>query len=126
MTLVERAPDTYPDAEDVATETQLEIGAVRRSLDALDGEFIEFRPTHEDGGFVTSIFPSARCAVGQWPTAESLADRLVAALDNAADRTDDPEKKNWLKRTAGYFGSAGRDLLVDVAGAAISRGAGFS
>lgn len=49
------------------------------------------------------------------------ADRLVEALEQAATREDDPERRGWLKKTATYLGSAGRDLAVEIGASAISR-----
>jgi hypothetical protein len=66
----------------------------------------------------------ARQAAGLWPTPESLADRLVAALAQAAERETNEERRGWLKRTAEWLGSAGRDVAVDVTAAVISRQVG--
>lgn len=67
----------------------------------------------------------ARRAVGAWPTAEMIADRLVKALDEAADREPDPEKKGWLGKTAAFLGHAGRDLAVEIGATAINRQMGM-
>ncbi len=67
----------------------------------------------------------ARRAVGAWPTAETIADRLVSALDEAADREPDPERKGWLSKTAAYLGNAGRDLAVEIGATAINRQMGM-
>lgn len=67
----------------------------------------------------------ARRAVGAWPTPESIADRLISALDEAADREPDPERKGWLRKTAAYLGNAGRDLAVEIGATAINRQMGM-
>ena len=67
----------------------------------------------------------ARRAVGAWPTPESIADRLVQALDEAADREQDPERKGWLSKSAAYLGNAGRDLAVEIGATAINRQMGM-
>lgn len=115
--IIERADlNGFPAVQNIAAEAHLEVRAVQRSLDALDGEYVDFQPTGQIGGFVKRITPAARRAVGQWPTAESLADRLIAAMEEVADKTDDSEKKGLLRRSATFLGGAGRDLFVDVAG----------
>ncbi|AKT50688.1 hypothetical protein ADJ73_04060 [Arsenicicoccus sp. oral taxon 190] len=59
------------------------------------------------------------------PHPESIADRLVAALDEAAEREPDPERKGWLRKTAAYLGNAGRDLAVEIGATAINRQMGM-
>ncbi|WP_229076070.1 hypothetical protein [Actinoplanes sp. DH11] len=59
--------------------------------------------------------------MGSWPTPELLASRLVSALDRAAEEEQDEETKGWLRKTANWFGGAGRDVAVDVAAAVINR-----
>ena len=48
--------------------------------------------------FVAAPTGHARRAVAAWPTAEGLADRIVVAMDAAADAETDEEKKSWLRR----------------------------
>lgn len=67
----------------------------------------------------------ARRAVGAWPTAETLADRLVLGLNNAADQEQDQERQGWLRKTAAYLGSAGRDIAVDIAATAVNKQIGI-
>ena len=67
----------------------------------------------------------ARRAVGAWPTAETIADRLITALDEAAEREPDPERKGWLRKSAAYLGNAGRDLAVEIGATAINRQMGM-
>jgi hypothetical protein len=71
--------------------------------------------------YITNVSERARRQAGQWPTAESIADRLVAALNSAADREPDEEKRSWLRRTATWFAGAGRDFAVEVGGAIATR-----
>ena len=64
---------------------------------------------------VRGITDEARRAVGQWPTPEAVADRIVAALLEAAEREPDRQKQTKLRAAAETLGSFGRDLLVNVA-----------
>jgi hypothetical protein len=76
-------------------------------------------------GLVGEPTGHARRAVGAWPTPESIAARLISALDEAADREPDPERKGWLRKTAAYLGNAGRDLAVKIGGSAIKSQMGM-
>lgn len=115
----------YPNAQHVAEAAGLDKDTAHRSLKALDGEYIVYNLTGGGGGFVKSISSAARRAVGQWPTPESFVDRLAEALADEAEKTSDAEKKSMLRKAAGAFGGGARDLIVDVAGAALSRGMGL-
>lgn len=75
-------------------------------------------------GWVYEPSGEARRRVGAWPTPESLADRLVQAMERAADSEPDEEKRSKLRHTASYLSSVGRDVLVEVIGSVIARGAG--
>jgi hypothetical protein len=72
---------------------------------------------------VKSPTGKARRAVGSWPTPEIMADRLIDALNQAAENEPDEARKGRLRQAASYIGSFGRDLLVEVMGSVISQGA---
>ena len=117
-----------PDA--IASATGFEGGKVPAALRALDSEEPPFvtkleRVMTGDIIFVGAPTGHARRAIGAWPTPESIADRLVSALDEAAEREPDPERKGWLRKTAGYLGNAGRDLAVEIGATAINRQMGM-
>ena len=65
---------------DIAEQTGLELADVARSLDAMDPTYVDFRKTETGGDprfwYVHKVTPEARQQVGQWPTPESLVDRL--------------------------------------------------
>jgi hypothetical protein len=104
---------------DIAERTGLELGEVARSLDAMDPTFVDFRKTETGGDprfwYVNRVTPEARRAVGQWPTAEGLVDRLVKALNDVADREEDAERHYQLRQAAGLLGETVRDVAVRVA-----------
>jgi hypothetical protein len=102
---------------------------IRRAVKAL----AEASPPYVEGAsaaenryplYVTNVSERARREAGQWPTAESIADRLVAALNAAADGEADEEKRSWLRRTASWFAGAGRDFAVEVGAAVVTRQTG--
>ena len=116
--------------EAIESATGFEAGKVQAALRALDSEDPPFVSRFErvltgDIIFIGAPTGHARRAVGAWPTPESLADRLVSALDEAAEREPDPERKGWLRKSAAYLGSAGRDLAVEIGATAINRQMGM-
>lgn len=63
----------------------------------------------------------ARRVVGAWPTPEGLADRIIDALNDAADNESDEAKKGKLRRGAEAVAGVGRDVLVDVTSQVIAK-----
>ncbi|GIH25132.1 hypothetical protein Aph01nite_34420 [Acrocarpospora phusangensis] len=106
---------------------------VQRSLVALAGErppFFEFTDTTDfdsDGQEISGIHSPtghARRAVGAWPTPESLAERLVAALEKAAADAE-PEQAGHLRKTALWLRENGQAVALGVVGNALSKGIGL-
>jgi predicted transcriptional regulator len=106
---------------DIAERTGLELAEVARSLDALDPTYVDFRKTETGGDprfwYVLKVTQEARQAVGQWPTAESLIDRLAKAFRDAAENEDDPERHYQLRQAAGLLESGIRDVAIQIASA---------
>lgn len=117
-----------PDAIESATGFEADtVQAALRALGSEDPPFVTKLERVMTGDIIFIGAPTghARRAVGAWPTPESIADRLVSALDEAAEREPDPERKGWLRKTAAYLGSAGRDLAVEIGATAINRQMGM-
>lgn len=115
---------------EIVEQSGLRADQVEAALRALEGEdppFITKLERRASGGISLVGKPTghARRAVGAWPTPESIADRLISALDEAADREPDPERQGWLRKTAAYLGNAGRDLAVEIGATAINRQMGM-
>ena len=106
---------------DIAERTGLSLAEVARSLDALGPTYVDFRKTETGGDprfwYVLKVTPQARQAVGQWPTAEGLIDRLAKAFRDAADSEDDPERHYHLRQAASLLESSIRDVAVRLAAA---------
>jgi len=114
----EMYPDgRYPDAGDIARRTQLDVRLIATALNALDGEFLDLQRTLGDleAWGIQSVTPAARRAVGQWPTAESIIDRLAAGMSRAAEHESDPEEKRRLMAVARELGGAAKSVAVNVA-----------
>ena len=116
-----------PDVETFAKITGIDPGQVGRAVRALSPRFIKTGPGM--GGLtevsIMGITDEAREKVGQWPTPEAVADRIVAALQEAADREPDQGKRTKLRAAAETLGSFGRDLLVNVAANVATKPIGF-
>lgn len=101
----------------------LDAEGVEKALLRLDGEYIV--ADRVGGGLpnigVNKIYPAARRAVGQWPTPETVAERLLTALESAAEAEQDEDKRTKLRQVAGFLGSTGKDLLVNVLAAVIAN-----
>ncbi len=105
-----------PDASDIAASTGLPLSDVITALNALDGEYIALhRSLDPSGWYITAVTPRARREVGQWPTGESLIERLATGLSQAAEQEKDPEQKRKLLAVARELGGAAKTIAVNVA-----------
>ncbi|MFI7067083.1 hypothetical protein ACIBL3_39220 [Kribbella sp. NPDC050124] len=100
---------------------------VQRALRALQHEeppFIKGLQTVLTGDAIGIGAPTghARRVVGAWPTPDALADRIIAALNDAADNEPDEVKKGKLHRAAAAVAGVGRDILTDVTAQVITKG----
>ena len=73
----------------------------------------------------TKVTAETGRAVGQWPTAETLADRLPAAFSEAADDEPDPERKSRLRQIVGFLTETGKDVAAEVLAKVILPQAGL-
>lgn len=99
--------------QDVVDRTAREL----RSMGYLDVRF------SSEGFWVEELSIEARRIAGAWPTPESFAERLIAAVEQglAAAKTDD-ERSRWRKLLDGLT-SAGRDVVVNASGSALGTAA---
>jgi hypothetical protein len=111
---------------DIAERTGLELTEVARSLDALDPTYVDFRKTETGGDprfwYVLKATPAARETVGQWPTPESLIDRLATALNDAAEQRADFAERDSLHQAAGLLAGAAREVAVEAVAVILGRG----
>jgi hypothetical protein len=108
--------------------TNLSAEEVERALVALDGEYIEVQKSLGGGPTrwrVSRIYPGARRAVGQWPSADIWADRLISALREAADNEPDPGKRSKLAQAADALGSLGGQVVGGVITAYVTHVSGL-
>jgi hypothetical protein len=123
----ERDAADIPDVETFAKITGMDPDQVARAVRALSPRFIKTQAAL--GGLmdvaIMGITDEAREKVGQWPTPEAVADRIVTALLEAADREPDEGKRTKLRAAAETLGSFGRDLLINVAANVATKPIGF-
>lgn len=115
---------------EIVQQSGLTGDQVERALNALEGEnppFITKLDRRASGGISLIGRPTghARRAVGAWPSAETMADQIVQALEEAAEREPDTERKSWLRQSASYLGNAGRDLAIEIGATAVNRQMGM-
>lgn len=113
----------------IAQLTGLPEEDVRRALGALEHEQPPFFTGSERSvaGLIGVNAPTghARRTVGQWPTPEGLATKIVEAMEQAAEDEQDEERRSFLKRSATWFRTTGNGVLTGVTATAISRGLGM-
>ena len=109
---------------DIAAKTGLDPSVVAQALEALDPTYVDFRKTTTGGDprfwYVFKVTPEARRAVGQWPTAEALADRLADELSTAARQETDAERQGLLVYAARLLGDTLRGSTVRAAAAVLA------
>jgi hypothetical protein len=106
--------------------TGLTHDEVQRAVRALLGES---PPLFETGPMrggtydrLARVTGHARRTVGAWPTPENLADRIVAALNDAAESADDPAEKSRLKKAADAVGGVGKGVVTGVLTHVLTQG----
>ena len=113
---------------DIAARTGLEAPVVAKALEALDPVYVDFRKTTTGGDprfwYVFKVTPEARRAVGQWPTPESLANRLADELAAAAQRESDSERQSLLIYAARLIGDTLQEYTVRAAAGVLAPALG--
>lgn len=117
------------DIPTIATQTGLGESDVKRALKALSEAspaLVVGIPIAEASypPYLTGVTERARQLVGAWPSPDSLTDRLVAALQSAAETEPDEEKRTALQRIASLVGGVGRDVFVNVVSSVIGHAIG--
>jgi hypothetical protein len=104
---------------DLAARTSLDEPTVARALEALDPGYVDFRKTTTGGDpkfwYVLKVTPDARRVVGQWPTPETLVDRMTEELSAAARAEQDAERQGLITYAARLIGDTLREPMVRVA-----------
>lgn len=126
--LDEHAGRMIPQLSDIAEITGMDIEDVSRAAQALDGSYIDLRKVMGPAGHwhVMAVSPDARTATGQWPTAESLAARIIAGLEQTAEQEPDETERGKLRAAAAVLGDSAKEVGTNVLTAVILRSAGMT
>ncbi len=115
-----------PNMTDLYASLELDEARGARSVERLvDAGMLRDQATFGGAWFVTGVTERGLRESGAWPTADQLAERVVSALDEAAEREPEPDKRSKLRGLATGLGGAGRDVLVDVMAAVAVKSAGL-
>lgn len=100
----------------------LEPRDVERALSALLDEGIIEGQRWGDGVVNHRIRPrpGARALAGSWPTTATGVERLIAALENIAENTEDEEQRTRLQQFAGFLKSSGQQVGLSLATAVLT------
>lgn len=122
--LIDAQPFAYPSAHELVDRTGLDLAQVLTALRALEQAGLVGVTFAMGGGgssHVDEVSGPARQLVGAWPSPESIAERLVAELEHRAETAySEEERGKWRRLLDSLFG-VGRDVVVEVAAAAITR-----
>lgn len=106
-----------PDGADIAGRAGLSLEDVGAGLLALKDEYVDLvTPLGGPAGWhVNGVTGEARRVVGQWPTGESLVERLAAGIAAEAEGEADPERRRRLLFVARELGGMAKAVAVNVA-----------
>jgi hypothetical protein len=121
----ERPEVIWVSVKGIADEIGMDTMDVYRAAKALSPRYLEFTEMLADlpdPHRISHPTEDARRAVGQWPSPDVWADRIIRGLQEAAEREPDPARRSRLRATAEGLASFGRDVLVGVLSGGITRG----
>lgn len=114
--------DTLIKANEIVSATGFDEQVVQQALRALrTGDYFEKVTGSWGNGVMAVSTPTAaaRRAVGAWPTAEIVVQRLVEALESASnDDTRPDEERGKLRQAAAWLGSFGYQVAIGALGGA--------
>jgi hypothetical protein len=113
----------FVEVRSIANRTGTDPQQVFEALLAMQDEYVTLHFVGEGDPnleMVTRVTPAGRRAVGQWPSAESLSDRLLVAMQDALDHESDPVRRAKLRSVTAALTGMGREVLVSVVSAAIT------
>ncbi len=97
------------------------VAAAVRAL-ARDGYVQDLPDFDSEGGReMAGVSAQAYREVGAWPSAETMADRLLAALQTAVDNAPDDEARSRGRRVLDAVRAAGPGFLRDVGSGVITN-----
>lgn len=111
-------------SDEIASAVGLDKRDVVKALRLLGDEHIRIDDMSSLGPadyVVTGITTAGLRTVGQWPSPETAVDRMIEALEQMIDNTPEGSpKQSRLKASLAWIRDTGRDVMVEVAAAAIT------
>jgi hypothetical protein len=108
------------DLEHIRLDTGLPGFELRRGLQALqEAGYLEvylasgWSDDHA-GGLLSGVSERTRRELGSWPSAHTLVDDLVRALQQAADEEQEPERKSKLRAAADTVATIANQVAIRV------------
>jgi len=107
-----------------AGQSKIDLGALKEELgldrtSTLVALHALYRAGYIDGHvsasgaiMITDVTERTRRELGAWPSATSIVDELVVALQDASEREPEPERRSRLKAAAEILGGIARDVAV--------------
>lgn len=123
---IDAAPRDKPTVHDFATALNIDEETTRRSLTALERDGLVTLIWEQRAAVrrrirsVADVSADAYRKAGAWPTPESGADRLIAALEHIAANTNDEDERTRAQKILDGFAGSGRQIAVGVATAIIN------
>jgi hypothetical protein len=114
-----------PEVKTFADITGLNAREVLRAVRALSPSYVTTQDIQSDRPMIMGVTDAARQAVGQWPSPESVTDRIVRELVAAAEREPDEAKRTKLRAAAETVGGFARDVVVSVIANVATKPIGF-
>ena len=115
------AGEDFVALEEIRHELGMDVAAMRAGLKALESAWppyinVSYTMAGPDrlGGHINGVSDRTRRELGAWPSAEGLVDRLVQALDDAAQHEPEAERKSRLRAAADGLAGMARDVAVGV------------
>jgi hypothetical protein len=111
---------------DVTADLDLPEAEVLNSIRVLSGHGLittavrDRRLTGASGNHVKYVSREAYELVGLWPSPEAAYERMIRALEDIAEHSDDDVKRGRAKKLLALLGDSGRQLGISVAAAMIS------
>lgn len=113
--LTEHQHPHFVDVKTIAERAKMDAHDVFDALRDMNGVYVTL-----NSQLVMGVTPAARIAVGQWPSAEILSDRLLASFQAAEQAEADPVRKSKLRAISDGLTQMGQQVVVAVVSAAIS------
>jgi len=115
-----------PTVQTFADITGRDVREVHRAVRDLSPTYVTIKASGLSANpMIMGVTDAARRAVGQWPSPEAVADRIVRELVAAVEREPDEAKRTKLRAGVEAVGGFVREVAINVLGNAATKGIDF-